>query len=113
MHPLKTAWTRSHGVVVVTVIWITSILTSAYHFTGSHADAFEWGTGTYYDCKETYDPRIVTPLVFLFTFLFPLVIMTFCYIMICLKLRRGEFSGILAEKKDRLQNRKKIKVPNF
>ncbi|CAM1314144.1 Uncharacterised protein g6457 [Pycnogonum litorale] len=110
IYPLKTAWTRSHGYIVVLVIWITAAISSIYQIVSSRAIPFSWGGKTYYDCRESYDPRIVTPLVFIFTFLIPLMLMTFCYAKIILQLKRKEIPGAIQQKCDRHPNRKKIKV---
>lgn len=111
MYPLRIAWTRSHGKVVIAMVWLLSFLTSFYQIFNSRAMSFEWGDKIYYECHEK-GGKVSTIFVFCNTFLIPLIIMTFCYTKICRELNIHKTPGNTDVTRDTEQRITKIKVRN-
>ncbi|CAM1298552.1 Uncharacterised protein g2159 [Pycnogonum litorale] len=110
VHPLSRAWTRSHGAVVIAMIWIFSVLASVYQFLNSNAEQFEWDGQLYYTCEEGSGGQISTIFVFCNTFVLPLLILTYCYAVICRELKIQESPGESASLRYQEHHQNKLKA---
>ncbi|XP_054156931.1 substance-P receptor-like isoform X2 [Oppia nitens] len=114
IYPLASSrLTKSFGTVIVLIIWFLAIGLGSISFFNSMAEPFEWANSTYYDCKETWTletARAFTLGIFIITFALPILILTFAYGSVGLKMLRHTTPGNADLVRDEAQHSAKLKV---
>uniref|UniRef100_T1J7X3 G-protein coupled receptors family 1 profile domain-containing protein n=1 Tax=Strigamia maritima TaxID=126957 RepID=T1J7X3_STRMM len=119
MSPLHSRWTKTRGALFqVVLIWTLSGAVSSPQLIVSRATRFEWDGEDHYECSEQWSEdavidgtvsRVYMALVFVVTFLLPLLGLIFTYASIALALWRRSSPGNANSARDRIQLHAKIK----
>ncbi|XP_054722471.1 RYamide receptor-like [Uloborus diversus] len=113
VYPLSNRWTKSHGRLVVFGIWSCSLGLSSFQLVHGKAEKFEVGGQEVYDCNEIWnelDGKIYTSVVFLITFLIPMIVLCYVYGSIGCKMWAHRTPGNADVSRDRQQMAAKMKV---
>jgi hypothetical protein len=92
------------GLALGSVIWYNSV-----------AEPFQVANYTYYDCKETWNEESAqsyTLAIFTITFALPMIILTYVYGSVALKMFRHSLPGNADAARDEAQHIAKVKVFN-
>ncbi|GFR26585.1 substance-P receptor [Trichonephila clavata] len=113
MYPLSLRWTKSRGPIIMIIIWGSAFGLSSFQLIHGKAEKFVMGGQEIYDCTEVWeelDGKIYTALVFLITFVLPMIILTFAYSSIGWKMWRHTSPGNADASRDQQQLMAKMKV---
>ena len=75
-------WIKTHKECVIGGIWISGILFSSVQLVKSRAVPFQYGSDTYYDCREEWsdsDGKLYTVIIFTLTFAMPALVLVYVY----------------------------------
>ncbi|KAH9389074.1 hypothetical protein TYRP_008428 [Tyrophagus putrescentiae] len=89
-HPVP--WLRANKVCLIVFIWVIGIAISSPLYANMAVEPFWINDTQYFECIETWSDtsaRLYTVFLFLFTFLIPIVALTFVYSRICLHMWRN------------------------
>ncbi|CAG2104837.1 unnamed protein product, partial [Medioppia subpectinata] len=114
IYPLASArLTKTFGTVIILIIWAMAIGLGSISWFNSVAEPFQFANKTLYDCKETWSietARTFTLVIFIITFALPIVVLTFAYGSVGMKMLRHTIPGNADLVRDEAQNSAKIKV---
>jgi hypothetical protein len=115
VHPFKSLICfQRHISLIILIIWIIGIAIASPLLVMSRAIPFRYGRENYLDCRELWEEklggRIYTGVIFIFTFTFPLIILSFLYASIGIKTFRNITPGNADNERDqmRLQTKRKV-----
>ncbi|GFT82701.1 tachykinin-like peptides receptor 86C [Nephila pilipes] len=113
MYPLSLRWTKSRGPLIMIFIWGSALGLSSFQLIHGKAEKFVMGGQEIYDCTEVWeelDGKVYTALVFVITFVLPMIILTFAYSSIGWKMWRHTSPGNADASRDQQQLMAKMKV---
>ncbi|XP_021002527.1 RYamide receptor-like [Parasteatoda tepidariorum] len=113
MYPLSLRWTKSRGPLIMGFIWISAFGLSSFQLIHGKAEKITYDGEEFYDCTEVWDEldgKIYTMVIFVITFLLPMLILTFTYTSIGLKMWRHTSPGNADATRDHQQLMAKMKV---
>ncbi|CAG2178488.1 unnamed protein product, partial [Oppiella nova] len=114
IYPLASArLTKTFGTVIIIIIWALAIGLGSISWYNSVAEPFQFANKTLYDCKETWSmdtARTFTLAIFIITFALPILVLTYAYGSVGLKMLRHTIPGNADLVRDEAQNSAKIKV---
>jgi hypothetical protein len=115
VHPLKHCWWReSNTTYVITIIWISSLLSASLLLYYTRALPFNYSGLTLYDCREEWEgelsSRIYSVMLFVISFTIPFISFTFLYGSVGIKTFKKTQPGETLSSMERAQYRIKIKV---
>ncbi|GFS33781.1 RYamide receptor [Nephila pilipes] len=113
IYPLSGRWTKTRGRLVVFLIWFFSIALSSFQLVHGKAEKFEIGGQEVYDCNEIWgevEGKVYTLVVFSVTFVFPILILSYAYGSIGIKMWGHTLPGNADPSRDRQQLAAKMKV---
>jgi predicted membrane protein len=115
IYPLKNYWwKKTNTTFIICFIWTLSLLTASPLLYYSRAVPFNYSGLALYDCKEEWEgelkSRIYTVMLFVITFILPLISLTFLYGSIGIKTFKKIKPGETLSSKERVRYRRKIKV---
>ncbi len=115
VYPLKICWwCESHTTYIISFTWILSVITASPLLYYARAVPFNYSGLALYDCREEWEgelsSRIYTVMLFIITFIIPLISFTFLYGSIGIKTFKKTQPGEMLSSMERAQYRIKIKV---
>ncbi|XP_013787877.2 RYamide receptor-like [Limulus polyphemus] len=113
MYPLRRSSKRSKGLLILVVIWLIAIGISSVQLVQGRAEKFWWAGEEYYKCGEAWSDeagKLYTVIVFIVTFLLPLVMLSFTYSCISWKLWKHNTPGNADVTRDMRHLQTKIKT---
>ncbi|GIY87567.1 substance-P receptor [Caerostris darwini] len=113
IYPLSGRWTKTRGRLVVFMIWFFSLGLSSFQLVHGKAEKFEVGGQELYDCNEIWgevEGKVYTSVVFSVTFVFPILILSYAYGSIGIKMWGHTLPGNADPSRDRQQLAAKMKV---
>ncbi|XP_022251604.1 probable G-protein coupled receptor 83 [Limulus polyphemus] len=113
MYPLGFQWTKSRGLVIIAVIWTVASGISSVQLVHGRAEVFYIQEQMFYDCNEVmdeFDSKVYTIVVFVVTFLLPLLVLTYTYATIGLKMWKHSVPGNAHDVRDHQQLQSKHKA---
>jgi predicted membrane protein len=115
IYPLKNCWwKKTNTTFIIYFIWILSLLTASPLLYYSRAVPFNYLGLALYDCKEEWEGElkssIYTVMLFVITFILPLISLTFLYGSIGIKTFKKIKPGVTLSSKERVRYRRNIKV---
>jgi hypothetical protein len=115
IHPLKNCWWKeTNATYIICIIWILSLITASPLLYYTRAVPFNYSGFTLYDCREEWEgelsSRIYTVIIFVITFIIPLISLTFLYGSIGIKIFKKIQPGETLNDMERVRDRRKIKV---
>ncbi|XP_076315542.1 QRFP-like peptide receptor isoform X1 [Tachypleus tridentatus] len=113
MYPLGLQWTKSKETVVIAAIWGVACGVSSVQLIYGRAEVFYLQGQMFYDCKEVmgeFDSQLYTVVVFAVTFLLPLLVLSYAYATIGLKMWKHSAPGNAHNMRDSQQHQSKAKV---
>ncbi|XP_076315750.1 QRFP-like peptide receptor [Tachypleus tridentatus] len=113
MYPLGLQWTKSKETVVIAAIWGVACGVSSVQLIYGRAEVFYLQGQMFYDCKEVmgeFDSQLYTVVVFAMTFLLPLLVLSYAYATIGLKMWKHSAPGNAHNMRDSQQYQSKTKV---
>ncbi|XP_055939902.1 RYamide receptor-like [Argiope bruennichi] len=113
IYPLSGRWTKTRGRLVVFFIWFFSIALSSFQLVHGKALKFTVGGQELYDCSEIWgevEGKVYTLMVFNVTFVIPILILSYAYGSIGIKMWGHTMPGNADPSRDRQQLAAKMKV---
>ncbi|XP_076372875.1 RYamide receptor-like [Tachypleus tridentatus] len=113
MYPLSLQWTKSKGTIIIVVIWTVACGVSSVQLIHGRAEVFFLQDQMFYDCNEVmdeFDSKLYTLVVFAVTFLLPMLVLTYAYVALGMKMWRHRSPGNAHDIRDSHQHRSKTKV---
>ncbi|XP_022242496.1 probable G-protein coupled receptor 83 [Limulus polyphemus] len=113
MYPLGFQWTKTRGRIIIAIIWIVASGVSSVQLIHGRAEVFYIQNEIFYDCNEVMDEfgsKVYTLVVFAVTFLIPLLVLTYTYVTIGLKMWKHSAPGNAHDDRDKQQLQSKTKV---
>jgi hypothetical protein len=115
IHPFKNYWWKQiNATFIICFIWILSLLTASPLLYYARAVPFNYSGLALYDCREEWEgelkSRIYTVILFVITFIMPLISLTFLYGSIGIKTFKKIKPGETLSSKERVRYRRNIKV---
>ncbi|XP_015904993.3 substance-P receptor-like [Parasteatoda tepidariorum] len=101
------------GRLIVLMIWICSFTLSSFQLIHGKAEKFLVGGQEVYDCNEVWDElegKVYTSVVFILTFMVPMIILSYTYGSIGCKMWSHKAPGNADVSRDRQQLASKMKV---
>jgi hypothetical protein len=107
-------WKETNATYIICVIWILSLITASPLLYYTRAVPFDYSGFALYDCREEWEgepsSRIYTVIIFVITFIIPLISLTFLYGSIGIKIFKRIQPGETLNDTERVRNRRNIKV---
>ncbi|XP_069981112.1 prolactin-releasing peptide receptor-like [Penaeus vannamei] len=120
IHPLNTRWTKSRARLVIGGIWVFSVVISLVPLIVSDSVRYDWDGEWYYECKENWPKtqdelyeKTYTVLLFIFTFVLPVVGLGYTYLSIVGMMCSYRMPGNAEPFRDQQQFLAKVKVINM
>ncbi|XP_042899013.1 RYamide receptor [Parasteatoda tepidariorum] len=113
IYPLSGRWTKVRGRMIIFLIWLCSIALSSFQLVHGKAERFLVGGQEVYDCNEIWDEldgKVYTSVVFFLTFLVPMLILSYTYGSIGVRMWAHTTPGNADASRDRQQLVAKMKV---
>ncbi|XP_067009026.2 RYamide receptor [Anabrus simplex] len=114
MHPFSRSCIKSSSKMIVSGIWVTAFLLSAVQMHVGRAEQFRYGGEVHWSCEERWDSpvysKVYTVAVFSVTFALPLLVISFTYTSIVIRMWFRISPGNADPNRDLAQLRSKKKI---
>jgi hypothetical protein len=115
IYPSKNClWKKTNTTFIIYFVWILSLLTASPLLYYSRAVPFNYSGLALYDCKEEWEGElkssIYTVMLFVITFILPLISLTFLYGSIGIQTFKKIKPGVTLFSIERVRYRRNIKV---